>query len=211
MKAENFFTDGDKAAIAAAIEAVEKNTAGEVAVMVVDQSDSYPEGNILSGVILGGLLSVVVTELFFEDSLSIFMIFFAGLSLVTGWITEQIPALKRIFIGKNRVDELVREEAVQSFYARGLHKTRDATGVFFFISLFEHKVWILADAGINSKISPQELQVYAADMAKGIRQGRAVEILCREITSLGKVLAEHFPVRPDDQNELSNQVIIGMK
>jgi putative membrane protein len=209
MKAENFFTDSANAEIGAAIKEVEKNTTGEIAVMVVDESDSYPEGNILSGVIIGGLVSLVVTELFFGDSLTVFAIFFAGLSLGTGWITEQFPALKRIFIPKNRMDELVLEQAVQSFYEKGLHKTRDATGVFFFISLFEHKVWILADSGIYSRISQQELQIYASDMAKGIRQGNAAEILCREIAKLGEVLAQHFPAKPDDENELSNQVIVG--
>jgi len=209
MKAENFFTESENAEIAAAIKKVENTTAGEIAVMVVDESDSYPESNILSGVILGGFVSLVIIELFFEDSLTVFMIFFAGLSLVTGWITDYFPALKRIFISKNRVEEMVREQAVQSFYEKGLHQTREATGVLFFVSLFEHKVWILADRGINNKMSQQELQVYANDMAKGIREGRAVEILCREIANLGEVLTEHFPVKHDDENELSNQVIVG--
>jgi putative membrane protein len=209
MKAEKFFTAGEKAEIAAAIKEVEKNTAGEIAVMVVDESDSYPEGNILAGIIIGGLLSLVITDLFFKDSLTVFAIFFAGLSLATGWITDNVSALKRIFISKNRSAEMVREQAVQFFYEKGLHKTRDATGVFFFISLFEHKVWILADTGIYSRISQQELQVYATDMAQGIRQGGAAAILCREIAKLGEVLAEHFPARQDDENELSNGVIVG--
>jgi uncharacterized membrane protein len=47
MKAENFFSARENAEIAAAIKEVEKNTTGEIAVMVVDESDSYPEGNIL--------------------------------------------------------------------------------------------------------------------------------------------------------------------
>lgn len=208
MKAENFFTENENARIAAAIQVVEKNTAGEIAVMVVDQSDSYPEGNILAGIILGGLVSLVITELFFADSLTVFVIFFAGFSLGIGWITAYFPALKRVFIARSRFDELVREQAVQCFYEKGLHRTRDATGVFFFISLFERKVWVLADTGINSMISPEALQAYADDMAQGIRQGNAAAILCREIASLGAVLVEHFPVTPDDENELSNQVIV---
>ena len=209
MKAGNFFTDSEKAQIATAIKEVEKHTAGEIAVMVVDASDSYPEGNILSGVILGGLASLAVTELFLKNSLTFFAILFAGLSLIIGWITAHLPKLKRFFITKNRLEELVREQAVQAFLEKGLHKTRDATGVLFFISLFEHKVWILADKGIYSKISQQELQVYADDIAEAIRRGSAAEILCREIARLGEVLAEHFPVRHDDENELSDQVIVG--
>lgn len=209
MQAENFFSESENAQIAAAIGKVEKTTSGEIAVMVVDASDSYPEGTILAGVLLGGLVSLVITELYFADSLTVFMIFFAGLALAAGFLAASFPALKRMFITKQRMEQQVREQAVQAFYEKGLHTTREATGVFFFISLFEHKVRVLADTGINSKISPQELQAYASDLAKGIRDGRAAEILCREIASLGEVLTEHFPVKPDDVNELSNQVITG--
>jgi putative membrane protein len=209
MKAENFFSDNEKVKIAAAIKEVEKNTTGEIAVMVTDKSDSYPESNILAGLILGVLVSLIITQLFFEDSLTYFMIFFTVSSLFIGWVSEHLPALKRIFISKNRLDELVREQAIQSFYEKGLYKTRDASAVFFFISLLEHKLWILADEGINSKISDYELRVYARDMADGIKQGRAAEVLCMEIGKLGDLLAEHFPAKPDDENELGNQVIVG--
>jgi putative membrane protein len=209
MKAENFFNDSEMAEIAAAIKEVEKNTAGEIAVMVVDESDSYPEANILAGLILGGLVSLVITELFLYDSLTYFIILLTGASLFIGWMAEHLPALKRLFISKNRLDELVREQAIQSFYEKGLYKTRDATAVFFFISLFEHKLWILADEGINSKISDYDLRVYAREMADGIKQGRAAEVLCIEIGKLGELLAEHFPARHDDEDELPNQVIMG--
>ena len=209
MKAENFFTSSEKAEIAAAISEVEANTAGEIAVMVVDQSDSYPEANILAGLILGGLASLLVTEIFFGDSLTYFLLIFAGFFAGTAWIANYLPGLKRLFILKGRLTEMVREQAVQAFYKKELYRTRDATAVFFFISLFEHKVWILADKGINSKLSPDELQAYAGDMADGIREGRAAEVLCQEITRLGEVLAEYFPGRDDDVDELSNQVIVG--
>ena len=209
MKAEQFFTSKENAEIAAAISEVEKNTAGEIAVMVVDRSDSYPESNILAGFILGGLLSLIITEIFFGDSLTWFMIFFTGLFLSIAWFINFLPGLKRVFISKNRLIEMVREQAVQAFYEKELYKTRDATAVFFFISLFERKLWILADKGINSKLSPTELQAYAGDMAKGISKGRATEVLCLEIARLGQVLAEHFPARDDDVDELPNQVIVG--
>jgi putative membrane protein len=208
MKAENFFTGSERAEISAAISEVEKNTAGEIAVMVVDQSDTYPEGNILAGLTIGGFLALIITQLFFEDSLTYFMTFFAAFILCISWLANHLPALKRIFISRNRLTEMVREQAVQAFYEKELYRTRDATAVFFFISLFERKLWILADKGINSKISPDELQAYAGDMAQGIRQGRAAEVLCSEIGRLGEVLAEHFPARDDDTDELSNQVIV---
>ncbi|MBU0909912.1 MAG: hypothetical protein KJ717_10120 [Proteobacteria bacterium] len=64
MKAETFFTEADKKKIADAVRAVELKTAGEIAVMVVDRSDAYPEGQILAGGLIGSLLALAATELF---------------------------------------------------------------------------------------------------------------------------------------------------
>ena len=209
MKAKDFFNGIEQEQIAEAISEVEKSTSGEIDVMVVDQSDSYPEGSILAGLILGGLASLIITQLFFYDHLTYFMICFTLLFLAISWAVNYLPPLKRLFIFPNRQIEMVREQAIQAFYKKELYKTRDATAVFFFISLFERKLWILADKGIYSKLSPEDLQAYAGDMAQGIRQGRATEVLCKEIAELGKVLAQHFPPREDDTNELSDQVIVG--
>lgn len=208
MKAENFFTSSEKDAIAAAIGAVEKKTSGEIAVMVVDRSDSYPEGNILAGLIPGGFVSLIVTELYFGNSLTWFVIFFVLFFFGFAGLARYLPAVRRLFVTRHRQTEMVREQAVQAFFEKGLYKTRDATAVFFFISLFERKLWVLADQGINSKLSPADLQAHAGDMAAGIRQGRAAEVLCTQISKLGEVLAEHFPPREDDVNELPDQVIV---
>lgn len=209
MNAENFFTAAEKADIANVIGEVERNTAGEIAVMVVDRSDSYPEGSLLAGLICGLCASLVITELGFGNSLTWFILFFAGLFVFIAWLADYLPGLKRLFIRQGRLIEMVREQAVQAFFEKEMYKTRDATAVFFFISLFERKLWILADKGIYSKISPEELQSYAGQMAEGIKQGRAAEVLCMQITRLGQVLAEHFPAREDDVDELSNEVMAG--
>jgi putative membrane protein len=209
MKAETFFSEEEKARISAAIEEVEKTTAGEVAVMVVDESDTYPEGRLLAGAVLGGLLALALTDGFFADSLWFFVPLAALLGSLVGWAVRFLPAAQRLFVPASRIEARVQARALQAFYEKGLYRTQDATGVLFFISLFEHKVWILADKGIYEKIEPRALQAYARDIAQGIRGHRAVEVLCREIGNVGEILASHFPVRPGDANELSNQVLIG--
>lgn len=206
MKADSFFTPEEKETIAKNIGEVETKTAGEMAVMVVDTSDSYPESLVVSGILMGGLSALFVTDLFFNDSLWIFLPLAALLAFVFGWFTNQLPMVKRYFILKARIEEEVEQRAVQAFYEKGLNKTRDNTGVLFFISLLEHKAWILADKGIYSKIPQETLQEYAVDIATGIKEGRAAQVLCQEISKVGEILAEHFPIKGDDTNELSNQV-----
>ena len=207
MKSETFFSAAENAEITRTIQEVELQTSGEVAVMVVEQSDSYPESRILAGVLTGSLLALGITDLLLDDSLWGFLPLAATFSLLIAWLTGYLPLVKRFFIPAARLEEMVREQAVQEFFKQGLYKTRDATGVLFFISLFERRVWVLADQGINEKISPESLQAYAADIASGIKEGRAAEALCREIRGIGKVLVQHFPVHSDDINELSDQVM----
>ena len=209
MNAETFFNKDQSADITRAIQEVEAKTAGEVAVMVVAQSDTYPESRILAGLIIGGLLALGITDLLLDDSLWGFLPLTGILSLLIGWLVGYLPTLRRFFVPAARLEEMVQEQAVQSFYKKGLYKTKDATGVLFFISLFEHRVWVLADQGIYLKISQETLQEYAADIATGIKTGRATESLCREIRRAGEILAQHFPVQDDDTNELSDEVLHG--
>ena len=206
-RAEQFFTEQEKKAIADAIAAVEKTTAGEVAVMVVDASDTYPEGKILAGALVGGMAALIVTDLLFADSLWHFVPLWAALSCGVGWLATLLPPLKRLFVTPGRLEGEVQLRAIRAFYEKGLYKTRDASGVLFFISIFERKVWVLADQGIHAKISQEELQGYALGVARAIKEGRAAVALCDAIGSVGRVLAEHFPVRADDVNELPDEVL----
>lgn len=206
MQAENFFSPTEKERISQAIAAVEKLTAGEVAVVVANESDRYPESTILAGITLGGVVGLIVTDLLFHDSLWFFLPLTTVAALLIGWLTGKVPSLKRLFVPHARLEEEVAQRALQVFYDKGLHRTRDATGVLFFISLLEHKAWVLADQGIYQKISQEKLNQHAVSVAAGIKQGRAAEALCQEIQQVGITLAQHFPIKPDDTNELSNEV-----
>lgn len=209
MKADSFFSPEEKTKIMAAINEIEQKTAGEVAVMVVDRSDTYPEAEILAGILLGGLLALLITDIFWADSLWIFAPVTVLLAFLLGWTTRLLPAVKRLFVPAARLEQQVEQRALRAFYEKGLYKTRDDTGVLFFISLFEHRVWVLADEGIYGKITPAELQEYAADVAAGVKSGRAAEMLCKEIRRVGLVLAHHFPIKDNDTNELPDEIIIG--
>jgi len=209
MKAESFFSEAEKRQIAETIAAVEKKTSGELVAMVVDQSDTYPEAGLLAGLTMGGLAALLLSDLFLADSLAWFLpLFLAGAGIFAG-LAGISPPFLRAFISANRMEAMVSQRALRAFYEKGLHETRDKTGVLFLVSLLEHKVWILADAGIYAKISPETLLAYAAGIAKGIKEGRASEALCRQIETVGETLARHFPVKADDTNELPNEVLIG--
>jgi putative membrane protein len=211
MKAAHFFTQEENKRITAAIKAVESRSDGEVAVMVVDQSSPYLEADVLGGWILGGLLALIFTEVlvgyFGHDSLWYYIplsfIFFFPFR----WLTAKVPAIKNVFLTIKRKEEMVRQRALRAFYEKGLYRTRHHTGVLFFLSLLERKVWVLADKGIHKKIDQETLNRFAQIVSQGIGQGQACPALCRAIEEIGRLLVEHFPATSGHTDQLPDQVL----
>ncbi|MDP3016340.1 MAG: TPM domain-containing protein, partial [Deltaproteobacteria bacterium] len=187
-KADQFFTAEEKERLKATTHEVESRTIGEIVVMVVDRSDRYLEAEIFGGVLLGSLLSLILTLLFFHSSIwsyipLSFLFFFPCRTLF-----QRIDALKRLFVGVRRKEEAVRLRAERGFFEKGLYKTKKNTGVLFFLSLLERKVWILADKGIYEKMDQETLNRFAHEVSRGIKEGRACEALSQAIQEIGELL-----------------------
>jgi len=207
MRRDRFFTEEEKGRIEDAIRQVEKGTIGEVVVMVVDRSDPYPEAAVIGGILAGSLFSLILTVYYFHSSLWAFIPLSLLFFFPSFYTFHKFPLLKTPFIGLERKERAVMERAVRSFYEKGLYRTRRNTGVLFFLSLLERKVWILADRGIYERIDQETLDRFARNISQGIKAGQACEALCRAIKEIGELLAIHFPVTPGDTDELSNEVI----
>jgi putative membrane protein len=206
-KSERFFTAEEKERLKATTHEVESKTIGEIVIMVVDHSDHYIEAEVLGSVLLGSLLSLILTVLFFDSSLW----FYIPLSFIfffpCWFLFIKVEVLKKAFIGIRRKEEAVSLRAERAFFERGLYKTKKNTGVLFFLSLLEKKVWVLADKGIYEKMDQQTLNRFANEVSRGIKEGRACHALSRAIQEIGGVLTNHFPITPDDTNELPDDVM----
>jgi len=206
-KADRFFTPEEKERLKTTIQEVESQTIGEIVVMVVDRSDHYIEAEILGGVLLGSLLSLIVTLLYFHSSIWSYVplsfLFFFPCRL----LFKRVETLKKLLIGSRRKEEAVKLRAERVFYEKGLYKTKKNTGVLFFLSLLERKIWILADKGIYEKMDQQALNRFADEVSRGIRENRACEALSQAIRGIGALLSRHFPITPDDTDELPDDVM----
>jgi putative membrane protein len=122
------------------------------------------------------------------------------------FLFKKIPVLKNPFIEAGRKEEAVGRRALQAFYEKGLYKTRLSSGVLFFLSLLEHKVWVLADKGVYERIKQEKLNQFARQVSGGLKEGRAGQALVQAIREAGDLLAEHFPMAPGDTDELPDEV-----
>ncbi len=206
-KSERFFTGEEKARLKAATQDVESRTIGEIVVMVVDHSDHYIEAEVLGSVLLGSLLSLILTVLFFNSSIWAYVPLSFIFFFPCWFLFINVEGLKKLFIGIRRKEEAVRLRAERAFFERGLYRTKKNTGVLFFLSLLERKVWVLADKGIHEKMDQGTLNRFANEVSRGIREGRACDALGQAIQEIGALLSRHFPVTADDTDELSDDVI----
>jgi len=206
-KADKFFTAEEKERLRAITQEVESRTIGEIILMVVDQSDHHIGAEVLGGVLLGSLLSLIVTLLYFHSSIWSYVPLSFLFFFPCRFLFQRIEALKRLFIGVRRKEEAVRLRAERAFFEKGLYKTKKNTGVLFFLSLFERKIWVLADKGIYEKMDQETVNGFAKEVSRGIREGRACEALSKAIQEIGVLLSKHFPITPDDTDELPDDVM----
>jgi len=207
LRADTFFTHEEKERIKAALREAESRTIGEIAVTVVESSDRYIEAEIIGGIILGGLLSLIIAVTLFHSSLWSYIPLTFILFFPSFFLFKYESHLRTAFIGHKRKTHAVRQRALRAFYEKGLNKTRQNTGVLFFVSQLERKVWVLADKGIHEKIRQEPLDKLAKGVSKGIRDGRASAALCEAIHEMGNLLAAHFPKSSDDTDEFPDGVM----
>jgi putative membrane protein len=199
-------SEQDKQVVAEAIRKAELLTSGEIVFALADDSGRYPHAT-LQGALLGTLAATAIylalpvpqsIELVLWTQIVSFALFYAILPHLT---------LRRWFISRKELDAAVHDASFHEFYSRGLYKTREQNGVLIYLSCMERRVVVLGDKGIHEKMGVHHWTAVRDRILEGIRQKQPLQGICRAIDACGKALADHFPRRSDDTNELPDEVI----
>lgn len=95
------------------------------------------------------------------------------------------------------------------FMRLGMDKTEEHTGVLIYVAVRSHKAAIIGDSGINVKVPEGFWSLTLADMLNSFRENRAGAGLAEAVQQCGVVLAEHFPKKENNRDELSNEISFG--
>jgi uncharacterized membrane protein len=96
--------------------------------------------------------------------------------------------------------------ARQVFVELGMHRTRDRNGVLIYLAVADHRLAIVGDEGIHARVGDDYWNGLRDLMVAHLREGRARDALGEAVAEVGRTLRAQFPRRPDDTNELSDQV-----
>lgn len=104
-------------------------------------------------------------------------------------------------------DALPRAREV--FRRLGMHRTAERSGVLIYLAVEDRRLAIVGDEGVHARVGDGYWQRVRDGLVEKLRAGAPREALVTAVAEVGTVLRVHFPRRPDDRNELSDQVSAG--
>ena len=213
MESDRFFSEADLEAIRATVREAESRTSGEIVPYVVDRSDDYASA-AWKGAALGALLGPLVALAIYRwtNVWGISLAYWIALPGPVGGAAAYLvatffPPVRRWLTGEHVLEARVHRRAASAFLEQEGFHTEKRTGILLFVSLFERRVVLLADSGIHQKVEEGQWESITRRLAAEIRHGRPGPALVEAIRECGEVLARHHvELRPDDRNELSDEL-----
>ncbi len=209
------FTDAERDSIRQAVAEAETRTAGEIVPYVVLRSGTYTAAvwRLASIVaLLTGLLMLVAENLYTGWTWSWLYTPAALATAMTvgglvGALLTLLEPIRRLVAGAAEMEENVHRRAAVAFVEEEVFDTRDRTGILLFVSLFEHRIEVVGDTGINAKVDHDEW-VEVVDLVRdGVRSKTLAAGMVEAIERCGDLLHRRgVTVRPDDTDELPDDV-----
>ncbi|MCF8413122.1 MAG: TPM domain-containing protein [Melioribacteraceae bacterium] len=134
-------------------------------------------------------------------------------------ISNKIREMEKITSGEIRVaikedrpplssKKDIRELSIEEFNKLNMNETRDKTGILIYVILKSRMFYILADSGINKKVDQAVWDEVRNQIQDKFRVGYYAEGIIDGVQRVGEILSNHFPIKADDTNELSNKVVL---
>ena len=101
-----------------------------------------------------------------------------------------------------------RARALEMFGRLGVWDTEHNNGVLIYVLLADKDVEIVADRGVDRKVTQETWQVICRVMESAFREGRFEDGALDGIAAVNELLAQHFPRSDAGPNELSDQPIV---
>ena len=197
-------SQADKDRIAEAIRAAEAKTSGEIFCVIARHASDY---RLVPLAWAAAIALVVPAPLIYLTLWPASVIYLVQLLVfIAAALVLSLPGI-RFHIVPRRTQHERAHQAMQQFFAQGLDRTENRTGVLIFAAAAERYAEIVADAGINAKVTPQVWEAAIGALIAGIKQGRPGDGFVAAIEQCGVVLAEHFPPGALNRDELPNRLV----
>jgi len=126
-------------------------------------------------------------------------------AVLGGALCVFVPSLHRLVTPRSSRRRAAERAARTAFGALGIEKTRDRSGVLAYVALFERTAVLVPDRGIPADTMSAPLAAIEAALAAAVAVGD-FEAFLAALGRLGPACGAVLPRRPDDENELCDDV-----
>lgn len=198
-------TDADKARITVAIREAEQHTAGEIFCVIARHSSDYRLVPVAWAAAVAMFAPLPFLALTNWPASVVYLLQIIVFLLVATALSH--PNIRFRIVPRQAKHDRAHTEAMRQFHAQGIDKTAHRTGVLIFASAAERYVEVVADAGINDKVSTDIWDDAVAVLVAAIREGHPGDGFVAAIERCGAVLTEHFPPGALKRDELPDKLL----
>lgn len=96
--------------------------------------------------------------------------------------------------------------AKTEFVRLGMTRTKEKNGVLIFVAPRSRNFALIGDQAVHSRCGDAFWREVRDEMTAHFRKSEFTHAILHGIRKAGDLLAQHFPRRPDDRNQLSDEV-----
>lgn len=210
----------DLDSVAAAIAKAEKGTSAEIVCALSTESGRYDRAEGLAGLTCAivGLGIAHVAHDFSGGAAGDWTVRALSLgwqvfAVVLGFLAGQFAAgrfqlIRSPFVSEREMGEEVRRAAWHVFGAASLRGTVGKNGVLVYVSLFEHRVVVLADEAGFKALGAETIEMMRDKALEHLRRKEVEKAFTAAVSVAGTRLAKTLPTRRDcHANELEDHVL----
>lgn len=224
--ASEYFSEAQRKAVCKAVAEAEAKTSAEIVPVVATASGRYDRAEDIVGVWCGTLLMLLVWWLYpwrqaelgssgqwggvpaGMEALALAAAVVIGF-LIGAIVGTRIAWLRRLFVPKSQISDEVESAASVAFFDTRIHHTDAATGILFYVSLFEHRAVVRADRAVEAKLGAGALDELCAALLASLHAGdHPADALQAVIADAGERLGKVLPRAGDDINELEDVLVL---
>lgn len=199
-------SDTDRARVAQAIREAEKQTAGEICCVIASRSDDHRLIPVTWAAFATLLVPLPILALTDWTAATVYLVQIGAFLGVALGLSH--PKIRFGVVPRQAMHASAHAEAMRQFYALGVDRTENRTGVLIFASVAERYVEIVADSGINDKVPSEVWDKAIVTLVNAIRAGQPTDGFISAIEQCGAVLAAHFPPGTLQRDELPDRLLI---
>jgi putative membrane protein len=205
-------SDQERSHLDGRVAETEKRTGTQIVLSVIQRSDAYAElpwKAFAFGASAAGLILLLLYRWLYDRYPEMYaLIVVAGILLsgaLLALLTVLVPRFAKCFLTGYRAEAEVQQYAKSMFLDRELFATRKRRGILLLVSLFEHRIVILSDKGVDGHLKEEDRITMIAAMTPFLKRKQICQAFDAGLDSLSRILTTTSHEAAD--NELPDEII----